>query len=146
MIRILLFLPICAFAANNKIPTSKNGVTSQLQFKVIKKHNDFQYSFQSNFSHLEVSRKQHEYSLASSYKVHPNLKIETSYQRSYGLRHEEDWKNINNEGWRWHDSSNRGENIFGLKVSPRFLLNKKTRADLNIQYTYNDCNLSLIHI
>ena len=79
----------------------------------------------------------------SYYRLHKNLKIGAFYLLQAGVRHDDDWVNLN-PGWEWQDTINRLEHNLVLDLTPRFLiphiLNKNAVGSLKTRYQYNFFN------
>jgi hypothetical protein len=81
--------------------------------------------------------------LGGSYRLHRNLKVGAYYRLQAGVRHDDDWIDLN-PGWEWLDTRDRLEHVLILDASPRILLDflpgKNWIGMLKTRYLFNTYN------
>jgi hypothetical protein len=101
------------------------------------------YFAEASATQATDSRELRDFAVGGYYHLSNNFKIGALALREYGLRHDEDWQ-LNNGVWSWNDSNSRGENVFGLDVTGKTLLDflpgEDWVAEFKVRYFYNSFN------
>ena len=143
---ITIFFCISTSSFASKVPLNEKsaGVSANL-----KHFHRFSPSIKSlvelNTGKENKLSQRRDFKLGLRARIHKNVKISAYYQRSYGLRHQNDWI-VKDGKWHWIDSSDRGENIFGTSISLKELvslniLEFKTSIERNFKNNHNTLKL-----
>lgn len=135
----ILILAFCGTVQASVFPVDQDGSTFESVSRVFKKHQKTNYLFEFKNSFYLENQDNFSFRLGGKRRLNRHFKLGFYYQRSYGLKHNEDWDN-RGDGWKWHNTTSRSENIFILELSPRFLVGKQSVFETRLQYEYNQFN------
>lgn len=90
-----------------------------------------------------AGRESRSVGIGSYYQVGETLKLGLLFNRTFGLRHDEDWVSDNGK-WSWVDSRHRGESLFALDATVKslvdFMPGHDWVAELKLRYILNAFN------
>lgn len=138
-----LGLPLKPTVAHEHVPVDTkafNQEVSTTAFIKHKLHHHFilGYRYEDN-EQLDNNRT---YLLGYRYKFSKQIRLLAFYRQSYGLRHNEDWINPGARGWRWRDTGDRRESIYGLGMQYKYVLDEARKHVLKVRgnYLFNTFN------
>ena len=123
----LLLFPTLLLAQN--VPTdtsSKLKMANEVRFFWLKK--SFQHMLEIKQGEWEDDVNFLSFKAGSRYRLSKNLKLGVFLQRSYGLRHDDDW--VKTTQWQWRDRKSQGQDILIVDSSYKNFLNSKMTYEL----------------
>jgi len=130
----LIFFSSLAIAAN--IPTRHNEKVQALaEARVFWIQRSWQYLAELKFSEWEESQAFQSLRIGTRKGFSRHMKWGLFYQRSYGLRHDQDW--IKDSTWHWKDRTTQGQDIWITDLSYKDFINEKSTYELRLTYEKN---------
>lgn len=118
----------------------------EYNIRVFMKKDDFNLMGETD-GRFEGSNKDfryHSVTIGPYYRLHRNLKLGAFYKLQRGVWHDDDWILLEDDTWKWRDTSSRNEHVFVLDASPRvqlpFLPGSSWVGELKSRYYYNAFN------
>lgn len=129
--------------ANPAIPTTPNkGFDKDFSLRAFYKWSKLNWMIDVNQAKRENENDFKAFTLGTKFRAHKNVKIAASVSRQFGNRHDDDW--VKNPGWKWRDTSDRGETFSFIDIIPRVLLDflpgERWVAEFRIRYAHNFFN------
>ena len=131
---VIYFLSEAVFAGS--IPTRQHEkVQALVEARTFYIRNKTQYLAEVKFSEWEESQAFQSARLGLRRSLSRNFKMGLFYQRSYGLRHDNDW--IKESAWHWLDRKTQGQDSFLTDFTYKNLINDRMTYEVRLTYEKN---------
>ncbi len=150
MINLFLVMASVAFAGN--IPAGAPTVnTGEVRIRAFNEMQDLSALAEIREAGQADNQQYQSILLGTYYHLNDHWRAGVFYQRQYGVRHDEDWQKDTVTGWGWINTSQRGEDLAVIDLSPKlhlgFLPGETWTLEFKNRYEYNffdqDQNLHL---
>ena len=132
-----------AFAAPTPPAPIPGGYQSGAVARVFVEREPLTYFAELLAAEQTGSRESRSFGLGTYYQITEAFKVGAMFNRTFGLRHNEDWAS-NNGKWSWVDSRHRGETLMAIDATAKslveFLPGHDWVAEFKARYIYNAFN------
>ncbi|GAB4012586.1 MAG: hypothetical protein Fur0010_08560 [Bdellovibrio sp.] len=136
MINVLLSILVSISFAGNTPTDTKNGFKNLNEARFFWLHGQNQHLVEIKAGNWEDDIGFTAIKLGTRYRTSQNSKIGIFYQRSYGLRHDNDWQ-VADGNWYWLDRKKDGQDSILIDTSFKDFLNLKLVYELRMTLEQN---------